>query len=332
MKKILPLLLTSLLFASPSTKELHDYFTLPAITSLPITDWTNPTIADLKLIDAHNSKKKWEIHRNPKSLRLLDEDTEGWITYRMGRVQLAPTDDSAPYLEIDDLGNDPNQKELCIICYGSYNNADRDYIHGIDQMKAALQEHNFPGHFIFRIGGWPNLKKGRLKYADVPYGFKPFFIEEVRDMGYKKVLWLDSAVMPVQNLAPLFRHIEKRGICFFSQGQMPSYRITYLSHVINALNVPTQVTFIDILSQVVGLDFTKPHINDFFDDWIKATEGKVAFFEPSADQASFALLIHKHKLLKGILPSSWMSRQGTVVPPYPPNALLNHNYHYLDTP
>src|SRR5579872_1347000 len=311
---------------TPEEARMCEYFCPSEMANLPISDWKNPTYEDYVLIQKHLRRRLDRILSLPTSQRYFHPDFEGWITYRMGRVQLVDTPNNMPSMTVVYINGDPSRKDKCVICYGSYNNAGRDYIQGINYIIKALKAFNFNGHFIYRIGGWPNLKGDRLKFADVPYAFKPFFFEEVRDMGYKRILWLDSASIPVKNLDPVFSIMDQFGCCFFAQGIMSQQKKDMLNYVFRALRISPQGQFLDILSQVVGFNLNNPRAARLLDRWIEAATQKIPFLEPSGDQFSFGLLVHEANLLQGLLPETYY-QEGT-----PTNFNINsgtvilHNY------
>jgi ribosomal protein S8 len=91
-----------------------------------------------------------------------------------------------------------NDKKNCILIYASFN--DR-YPLGVWRLVEALKNSDYAGHVIFRIGGWPNIAQGDLKLAHVPFAFKPCFFKEAEQLGYQRILWLDSSVLPAPGLS-----------------------------------------------------------------------------------------------------------------------------------
>lgn len=315
---------------SPEELKIRSYF-CPSMEALPISDWKNPTFNDYCILQEHLKKRLSTILEHPSSAKCFDQDFEGWITYRLGRTQLASSENNQPIFNTIYINNNPEKKDKCIICYGSCHNVeDRNYIRGIHYIIKALKKAKFDGHFIYRIGGWPNLQKGRLKYADVPYAFKPFFFEEVRDMGYKKILWLDAASIPVKSLDPIFNFIEQHGCCFFSQGTMSKNKIKQLDYVMRSLKIPHRPVYMDILTQVVGFDLNNKKANLLLTMWIKAAKRRVPFLEPSADQASFAFLVNALNLLKGELPTKYYQDGSHLDFRIRPETIIFHQYDFLN--
>lgn len=81
-------------------------------------------------------------------------------------------------------------------------------------LAQALKEVGFEGGIYYRIGGYPTPTGEELKYCGVPYAFKPLMVEEAFNLGYERVLWLDTSVWPMQKVDDLFEVIEKEGFLF----------------------------------------------------------------------------------------------------------------------
>ncbi len=57
---------------------------------------------------------------------------------------------------------------------------------------------------------------GCKPHSEVPYQFKPYSIFKAIGEGVTSVLWLDSPVVAVGDLSPVFQHIETYGYLFFN--------------------------------------------------------------------------------------------------------------------
>lgn len=312
------------------------------LSSLTIADWLNPTASDYYLIDQFLKKKVKALVETPLKDRpfpndLLNIDFYGWITYRMNRGCLAKDPITEPSFQIEYLNNDPTNKEKCVICYASFPNGSpvRDYPEAIQHLRASLKKFHFDGHFIYRIGGWPNVKKGRLKFADVPFGFKPFFFEEVRDLGYKSILWLDACCIPVKSLDPLFDHIKEKGVCFYSYDsrlKWSEFNQGY-SYLMPYLNLSSAGYYEDISSQIVGLHIPNPQANQLLNAWIQAAEKKIPFL--MSDEPPFKFLVSRLGLNHCKMPSDYYVETPCNTGNFAyweanPNAIIYHQYDFLD--
>ncbi len=60
----------------------------------------------------------------------------------------------------------------------------------------------------------------------VPYQFKPYAIWKAIEMGYETILWVDSPIVAVKNITPVFEYIEQNGYMFFDNIGHPLGRWT----------------------------------------------------------------------------------------------------------
>lgn len=80
--------------------------------------------------------------------------------------------------------------------------------------------------------GWPQPKGIKsLTHAEMPYQFKTALIQEALEMGYERIIWLDSSMQLKKDLTPLFDGVN--GMTFFENLGHPTWK--YLSD--NALEI-----------------------------------------------------------------------------------------------
>jgi hypothetical protein len=324
-------------------KKLRTHFFSPDITDLPISDWYNPTVKDYQLIQTFIREKIRKLADSPIAERpfgneFLNTEFYGWTTYRMNRGNLAgeENDTRLPRPYVIYFNKDPFNKKRCIICYASHGSSGgRNYERGIEIIIESLRRLNFDGHFIFYIGGWPNVRGGRLKYADVPYAFKPFMFEEVRDLGYEQVLWIDACCVPVNNLDPVFKFIEKNGLCFVGYGDaaMPWNEFNRSYKDIMPF-IDLQKSYNNLVSQVVGINMRDARGRQLLNAWIKTAEDKVAFLQ--SDQPPFIFLINDLHLMHGQLPYHYFAETPCNTGYFSywesnPYAIFYHQYDFVDT-
>ena len=133
------------------------------------------------------------------------EDIEGRCTKGLRQILLDETKGFVPKKELLKIGNGGNR---CVICCVPFNGKYPQYL---QNMKEALQKTGFNGYFLYYLGGFPNPTGKEIQYAGVPYSFKIFAMKEAQQQGFSNVLWLDSALLPLRNIEPLFDRIEKDG-------------------------------------------------------------------------------------------------------------------------
>jgi len=340
MKICFCLLLSVSCFATDISSKLRSFYFDPDVSQLPISDWNNPTLQDYQLIRGFLLEKKKRlvnsrIEDRPFPTEELNTKFFGWTTYRMGSI-LGPIED--PESGIEYFGNDPNQREKCVICYVTRkrSKSSRDYVKGLQWIIKSLKSFNFDGHLIYYIGGWPNIKKGRLKYADVPYGFKPFLFEEARDRGYKNILWLDACVVPVKSLRPIFSHMKTKGVClksFYGTMNNRSFNDGYKC-LMPSLNITDFTKYECFTSPVVGFNVENKKANHLLSEWIQLAEEKVPML--MGDQESLSFLANQLNLQEGRMPRHFyveMTQNGGDFCYWKKDrrAILMHQYNFLDT-
>lgn len=157
--------------------------------------------------------------------------------------------------------------------------------------------------------GWPQPKGIKsLTHAEMPYQFKTALIQEALEMGYQRIIWLDSSMQLKKDLTPLFNGIG--GMTFFENLGHPTWK--YISdHALDMLRsdgfMNDGSTWQDIkqVPQIWGgafaLDFTK-NAWSFFSNLIKYSlngsfkEGgstRVGFITHRHDQAVMSVLLNE---------------------------------------
>ncbi len=301
------------------------------LTELPITDWKNPTMEDYALIHKTIQANIHRMCQTPEEEResFTAAKELGWVAHRMRKIQFINIahPETLPECHTIYFNNDPDKKDKCIICYLSFSPIDINWPRGIKLMIQALKKAKYDGHFMYRIGGWPSLQKDRLKLSDVPYAFKPFFLEEARDLGYEKILWIDACVMPLTNLDPVFDWLQHKGCGYFSYGgPLPAVFMTPRKYVMSAMGFDPQRPYKDISSRVVGINTKHPRGNQMLDAWLAAAELKIPFCEPNGDQLSFATIVNEKHFLDCEFPAAWIQETGgtKISKPLNPRAQLSH--------
>lgn len=71
--------------------------------------------------------------------------------------------------------------------------------------------------------GWPKPKGiASLTHSEMPYQFKTALIQEALEMGYERIIWLDSSMQLKKDLTPLFGGIN--GMTFFENLGHPTWK------------------------------------------------------------------------------------------------------------
>lgn len=85
------------------------------------------------------------------------------------------------------------------------------------RMRKSLEEHA-PDVDLFLFTNEKQI--GAPDHKDVPYGFKTFAIDYVRQRGYDQILWLDASIWAVADINPVWEYLKKNPIMFQQSGHM----------------------------------------------------------------------------------------------------------------
>ncbi len=254
-----------------------------------IADITNPTLEDYRRVQNYLTygersiiKRCDDYYPNARNLKIIGDTPEEMPQYGLIAVNC-----------------DPEERENCVVCYSSFN---KNYPRGLKRLVKFVQESDFKGHVLFRLGGWPNVQNGALVTAHVPYAFKPCMLKEAESLGFKRAFWLDTAILPYVSLNFLFDLIADKG--YFVMGN--SHMIGPYTHedVAHAFGIPPESTF-DIPScsaGIAGFDFTNPLGKTIVDQYYNAAFNKVAFFSPRSDQNVLSIILNRLGLSDELIP------------------------------
>lgn len=113
--------------------------------------------------------------------------------------------------------------------------------------------------------GWPDpVGIKSYTHAEMPYQFKTALIQKAVELGYERIIWLDSSMQLKKDLTPLF---DETGITVFHNLGHPTYKYisdqaAYLLGVFD----PDLVGVEQIWGGAFALDLTKSDAKFFFED------------------------------------------------------------------
>ncbi len=181
-------------------------------------------------------------------------------------------------------------RRVCVVSYASYN---KHYPEGIQLIDKALKKIGFRGHFVYRIGGWPDLEGGSLKLAHVPYAFKPCFLRELTRLGYQAVLWLDASIRPLKNIDPVFARIRDAGYFFYPSGH--TIEQYCCEEAMQALGVaPLEASKIPSMAAgIFGINLSHPLGEEIAKKWYEAAVLEIPFFSARAEQNAMSMILYR---------------------------------------
>lgn len=199
------------------------------------------------------------------------------------------------------VNSSEDERENCIIVYASFN---RRYPQGVRRLVDVISHSDFHGHVHYRIGGWPNTAEGDLVLAHVPFAFKVCFFKEMQMKGYKRVLWLDSSILPWVSLNDIFQMIQDKG--FFVQGNSHDVGVYMNEDSAAAFGLTLDQTYSipSCSAAILGIDFTNPKTAPLIEEWYLAAKDPYAFFSARSDQNALSILLYQLDLINDMWSAS----------------------------
>lgn len=143
---------------------------------------------------------------------------------------------------------------------------------GQDSLKKGLDTHGFTGTFM----GWKDTFPQGRTHLEVPYGFKAFAFDDARKVGFKKILWIDAAMVIENPVDRMFDHIDKTGYFLMNNiGYNTGEWCSDAALETLGLNREESFNIPHLMACVMGFDFNKQVCNDFLNQYLAfANDGK----------------------------------------------------------
>jgi hypothetical protein len=194
-----------------------------------------------------------------------------------------------PIVQLEKIGKGGSQ---CIVSYASYNGK---YPELLLSSVEALKKTGFNGYIYYRIGGFPNPTGEEVCYAGVPMSFKGFIMQEAAQLGFKLVLWMDAAMIPLKNPIPLFNYIARHGYLILGWKSTPQDMERSMTPA--ARDSLQEILGIDVYqslyiwSSIFGLKMNTEEANKFIKGWYQCVRAGTPFVSWFTDQPTFAALV-----------------------------------------
>lgn len=192
-------------------------------------------------------------------------------------------------------------KENCIISFAN-DNRQRNYIKSLARLSESLR-YNFDGDFLSWIG---EDTLGAPPHSQNPYAFKIYAFKKAKEIGFKRVLWVDSACFAIKNVQPCFDEIEKEGFLFQDAGWFASQYIN--DKALNYFGITREeAREIRLIGNagMFGLNFEEELPNLFFEKWEQSMEDGMFIGKwnnkEKTESESEECLGHRHDLVNGII-------------------------------
>ena len=158
-----------------------------------------------------------------------------------------------------------NFTECAIICF-----ANSSYSKGAARLRETAEQHEFKGElFIFT----DESQVPCPTHLENPYSFKTFIFERVKNLGYKKILWVDSSVYLIKNIDHIFELIDKDGYLMQEAGH---YVGTWANDkCLNYFRIERDQAMNMLMygnAGLLGLNFENEIAIEFFNKWHQASK------------------------------------------------------------
>lgn len=214
--------------------------------------------------------------------------------------------------------NFPKEKKRALITYCSLNGP---YSQFVKQIVEKLQKYQRSFDCYFMIGSYPSTKEDGMSLFYIPYAWKVCLFKKVQDLGYEQIMWVDSSMMPVRSLEPLYDIIDQRGRLFIpARGKYlgefyrPFYHMYKNSFHACGLETKDLMKMRHYQATIIGLDVTNEISNEYLNRWYELTKIPEASLTTLPEELVMSTIGYRMKLDDDIMSSN----------------LFSYSYEYVD--
>ncbi len=210
----------------------------------------------------------------------------------LGRVLIDPEKGQLPQTRLEKIGNGG---DICFVSSAPYGGIRAFHL---QSQPDALRESGFNGYFYYRLGGFPNPTGRETQYAGVPYSLKIFMMIETYQLGFNKVIWIDSGLFPLRDPAPLFRLLGRKGALFNGFFHTGDLWKSILPTTWKTLKEITGTDVLDrrtpyIIGAIFGLQMDLPIVQQLISDYYQMVELGTPFLSAFPEEFVLTALLGK---------------------------------------
>lgn len=258
-----------------------------------IKDINHPTKKEMKMVQNYlnHGKRKY---LNWLNTSLLGYDI-GHYRYdlRAREIKVWSQEQEGYYRYVRSINTTCDDKDVCVVTYGSLNSG---YHESIKKIEDHLRRIGFKGHFIYRIGGWPNMEWGSLKHIHVPYSFKLCMMKEAMNLGYQKIIWIDSAVKPLSKFNNIVRILDQDGYLLMDHGVSIAQHVTVPVKDVFHLTAEDFFNIHEVQASMFGLNTKSEKAMRFFNEAFHQLDQLGGYLSPRPEQVAFGVIAYKQNL------------------------------------
>lgn len=146
---------------------------------------------------------------------------------------------------------------------------------GVKRLGDGLRANGYDGTYWLKTA----YHIGCPTHEQIPFGFKPWMINEAREHGFDQVLWMDSACTPVYLLDEVFARMAlSDGILLpYSPNRVWEWCSDACAEKMGVSPAKLSGMCPSVWACVMGFDFTYAKANEFFDRWLAYSRDGVCF-------------------------------------------------------
>lgn len=252
-----------------------------------LTNLYNPTIEDYIKIEnylMYGRRPYLDIVFNSLFLNPPIDRVSTWNQRMLQNMNFIGPNFEPPIFCIKSCGNaSPKDKSNCIILFATHNSNknpwdQKNYIEAVLDLLEELDQVGYKGHVLYRLGGYPLLNKGGIKFCHIPYSFKLLSFLEAFDLGYQNVLWLDCSMHPTNDLSSVFSTIQNEGKLLLFNGINLDYDFNFIQPIISlpaitfsGLTVSDLYEIPHVIATIIGISSNYQKSNDLIQEWLNLT-------------------------------------------------------------
>lgn len=193
---------------------------------------------------------------------------------------------------------DSDDKKNCVVLYCSFNH---EYPRAIKNLINTIKQSDFKGHILYRIGGWPDIEGGGLRFAHIPFAFKVCAFREAQNLGYQNVLWLDASVTPLQSLNKAFAVMDQQGyFTFLSDFNMAELCNKEACEAMG-LSFAEAASVPGYVAGIIGFNFKHKNGLNITNLWYGITKNcEECYFSPYQEFCVISILLHQAGLTNNL--------------------------------
>ena len=157
-----------------------------------------------------------------------------------------------------------------VVCLGVGKNW---FPEGVARLGASVKEHS-PDIDFCGITSWP---LGCPTHNEVPWGFKPWAVQDAIEAGYESILWLDSSIWACRPLEPLFEYIEDTGSMFVRDAYTTGQWCTDAALPTLGTTREELLTVPHIWAASIGLCVHDERAVEFQREWLRLSRDGITF-------------------------------------------------------